>query len=162
MEWFQGRAEFGPRALGNRSILADPRDEKMKDRINNKVKFREDWRPLGPVILDKVKEDYLVGVHYSPHMMITFDVVEEKKKDIPAVVHVDGTTRPQTLKEETNPLFHKTVEEFGKKTGIPMLINTSFNQQGEPMVNTPADAVKCFYSTGADALVLGSYLIMKS
>lgn len=159
--WFQGRMEVGPRALGNRSILADPRRSETKDIVNNKVKFRESWRPFCPSILDECKEDYLEKAYYHPFMILTFFVKEGKKNEIPAVVHVDGTTRPQTIKKDVNPRYWKLIDEFRKLTNVPVLLNTSFNIRGEPIVCNPQDAINCFLKTGIDVLVLGNYIIKK-
>jgi carbamoyltransferase len=161
VSWFQGAMEFGPRALGNRSILADPRDPAMKDRINATIKFREDFRPFAPAVLEeKVGEYFLDGVA-SPFMTLTFDVREEKRSQIASITHVDGTARIQTVSARTNPLFHRLISEFGRITGIPMLINTSFNVKGQPIVCTPRDAVSTFYMTGMDYLVLGNHVLAK-
>lgn len=160
--WFQGRLEFGPRALGNRSILADPTNPKMKDIINHQVKHREPFRPYCPSILDRAAEEYFINPYPSPFMILTFQVKEEKWKEIPAVVHVDGSTRPQTLDKETNPLYYKMISEFESEKGVPVVLNTSFNVRGEPIVCSPLDALRCFYSTGMDALAIGNFLIQKS
>ena len=159
--WFQGRMEFGPRALGNRSILANPTHSKMKDIVNAKVKHREMWRPFCPSLLDQSAKEYLEGTYPSPYMILAFDVKEEKVKEIPAVVHVDGTTRPQTVSKKTNPLYYKLIEEFESETGIPVILNTSFNVAGEPIVCRPEEAIKDFLNTQMDYLVLGNYLVSK-
>jgi carbamoyltransferase len=159
--WFQGAMEFGPRALGNRSILADPRDPAMKDRINATIKFREDFRPFAPAVLEEHVEEYFSDGVSSPFMTLTFDVKEEKKHQIASITHVDGTARIQTVDRITNPRFHKLISEFGKITGIPMVINTSFNVKGQPIVCTPRDAVSTFYMTGMDHLILGDYVLSK-
>ena len=159
--WFQGRMELGPRALGNRSILADPRDSQMKDKINKYVKFREWFRPFAPSILEEYSEDYLVGAYPSPFMLLAFDVPEDKRKEIPAVVHVDGTTRPQTVAENVNLRYWKLIDKFRECTGVPVVLNTSFNVKGEPIICTPYDAVRTFYTTGIDYLVLDNFLIKK-
>jgi carbamoyltransferase len=161
LAWFQGAMEFGPRALGNRSILADPRDPTMKDRINATIKFREDFRPFAPAVLEEHVGDYFDGGVSSPFMTLTFDVRKEKRGQIASITHVDGTARIQTVGEKTNPRFHRLISEFGKITGIPMLINTSFNVKGQPIVCTPRDAVSTFYMTGMDYLVLGDYVLAK-
>jgi carbamoyltransferase len=160
--WFQGAMEFGPRALGNRSILADPRDPAMKDRINATIKFREDFRPFAPAVLEEHVEEYFCNGVSSPFMTLTFDVREEKKHQIASITHVDGTARIQTVDRSTNPRFHLLISEFGRITGIPMLINTSFNVKGQPIVCTPRDAVSTFYMTGMDHLILGDYVLSKS
>lgn len=159
--WFQGRMEFGPRALGNRSILADPRDAAMRDRVNAVAKFREGWRPFAPSVLLERAEEYFVGCKDSPFMILTFPVVEEKKSVIPAVTHVDGSARVQTVKKEVNPLYHALIEQFGRLTGVPVVMNTSFNLREEPIVASPKDALRTFYSSGLDALCIGPFLIEK-
>lgn len=159
--WFQGRFEFGPRAMGNRSIIADPRSMKSKDRVNNVVKYREQWRPFAPSMLAEYSRGYLKNPCSAPFMILTFDVKEEKIEDVPAVVHVDGTTRPQTVEKKTNKKYYKLIKNFKKLTGIPIVLNTSFNIRGQPIVNTPHEAIQTFYSTGMDALVLGDYFVFK-
>jgi carbamoyltransferase len=159
--WFQGAMEFGPRALGNRSILADPRDPAMKDRINATIKFREDFRPFAPAVLEEQVEEYFTDGVPSPFMTLTFDVRREKQEQIASITHVDGTARIQTVSRETNPRFHRVISEFGRLTGIPMVINTSFNVKGQPIVCTPRDAVSTFFMTGMDHLVLGDYVLSK-
>jgi carbamoyltransferase len=159
--WFQGRMEFGPRALGNRSILADPTDPKMKDRINSTIKFREEFRPFCPSILKGHEKEYLEYSYPSPFMILTFRVRDEKQKEIPAVVHVDGTARPQTVEKGTNPMFHDLIKSFESLSGVPVILNTSFNVAGEPIVCTPQDALRTFFSSGMSYLALGNYLVMK-
>jgi carbamoyltransferase len=159
--WFQGAMEFGPRALGNRSILADPRDPRMKDRINATIKFREDFRPFAPAVLEENVGEYFENGISSPFMTLTFDVREARRREIASITHVDGTARIQTVGARTNPRFHRLISEFGKLTGIPMVINTSFNVKGQPIVCTPRDAVSTFYMTGMDYLVLGDYVLAK-
>ena len=159
--WFQGRMEFGPRALGSRSILADPRDPEMNAKVNNAVKFREWWRPFAPSLLAEVAGDYLENASASPFMILTFPVKPEKRSTIPAVTHVDGSARPQTVDRAVSPLYWRLIDEFGKRTGVPVVMNTSFNLRGEPIVCTPTDAVRTFFSSGMDALVIGSYLVRK-
>ncbi|MGH9775211.1 MAG: carbamoyltransferase family protein [Candidatus Acidiferrales bacterium] len=158
---FQGRMEFGPRALGNRSILADPRDPDMTAKVNNAVKFREWWRPFAPALLKSAASDYLEVVRDSPFMIVTAQVRPDKRGVIPAVTHADGSARPQTVEPETNPLFSQMLCEFGKITGVPVLMNTSFNLRGEPIVASPTDAVRTFFSSGMDALLIGSFLVEK-
>jgi len=157
--WFQGRFEFGPRALGNRSIIADPRFAKIKDRVNAVVKYREPWRPFAPSILAEDMDKYLEDPYPSPFMILTFNA--KRKDEIPAVVHIDSTTRPQTVERKTNPIYHKLISDFKKITGVPVIFNTSFNVRGQPIVNTPHEALQTFFTTGMDALVLGNYLIKK-
>jgi len=159
--WFQGRMEFGPRALGGRSILADPRDPEMNAKVNNAVKFREWWRPFAPSMLREVAGEYLEHACDSPFMILTNPVRPEKRGIIPSVTHVDGSARPQTVEKDINPLYWDLINEFGKRTGVPMVMNTSFNLRGEAIVNTPTDAVRTFFSSGMDALVIGSYLVEK-
>jgi carbamoyltransferase len=159
--WFQGRMEFGPRALGSRSILADPRDPEMTAKVNNAVKFREWWRPFAPSMKKEVAPDFVESATDSPFMILTAQVRAEKRAVIPAVTHVDGSARPQTVEKEVNPLYWRLIDEFGKRTGVPVVMNTSFNLRGEAIVNTPTDAVRTFFSSGMDALVIGSFLVEK-
>jgi carbamoyltransferase len=159
--WFQGRSEWGPRALGARSILGDPRDREMLYKVNAAVKYRDGWRPFAPSMLEEAAEDYLENPVYAPFMIMTFPVKEEKKGEIPAVVHVDGTTRPQMVRHSVNPRYYDVIKRFGEKTGVPVIMNTSFNLKGEPVVNSPRDAVRTFYSSGLDALAIGDFLIEK-
>jgi len=159
--WYQGRMEFGPRALGSRSIIADPRDPEMNIKVNNAVKFREWWRPFAPSFKKEAAPEYLESAHDSPFMILTAQVRPEKRSLIPSVTHVDGSTRPQTVDKEINPLYYRLIEEFGKRTGVPVIMNTSFNLRGEAIVHTPTDAIRTFFSSGMDALVLGSFLVEK-
>ena len=159
--WFQGRMEFGPRALGSRSILADPRDPEMNAKVNNAVKFREWWRPFAPSMLKEVAPEYIESATDSPFMILTAQVRQEKRSVIPSVTHVDGSARPQTVEADVNPLYWRLIREFGMRTGVPVIMNTSFNLRGEPIVRAPTDAIRTFYSSGLDALVLGSFLIEK-
>ncbi len=159
--WFQGRMEFGPRALGSRSILADPRDPEMNTKVNNAVKFREWWRPFAPSMLAEVAGEYLESACNSPFMVLTAQVKPEKRSVIPAVTHVDGSARPQTVERDINPLYWRLISEFGKRTGVPVVMNTSFNLRGEPIVNSPTDAIRTFFSSGMDTLVIGSFLVEK-
>jgi carbamoyltransferase len=159
--WFQGRMEFGPRSLGARSILADPRNSKMKDILNEKVKHRESFRPYAPsVILEEAKE-YFELEYPSPFMLLVASVREDKKGIIPAVTHVDGTARIQTVSREENTLFYELIQKFKAITGVPMILNTSFNVRGEPIVCSPEDAYQCFLKTDMDCLVMGNFLIEK-
>jgi len=158
--WFQGRMEWGPRALGNRSLLADPRREDMRELINAKVKLREPFRPFAPAVLQERAGDYFNAPWPSPFMQFTFSVLPSAKGIIPAVVHVDGTARIQTVDGNSNPLFRKLLQAFERKTSIPVLLNTSFNVS-EPIVCTPADAVSCFRRTDVDWLVLGRLLVRR-
>lgn len=158
--WFQGRMEYGPRALGSRSILADPRDPKMKDNLNMKIKFREAFRPFAPsVLLDKTSEYFDIDVP-SPYMLLVCQV-KENKRIIPSVTHVDGSARIQTVARETNPLYYDLIAEFEKQTGLPVIINTSFNVRGEPIVCSPQDAYRNFMNTKMDYLVIGPYVLDK-
>jgi carbamoyltransferase len=159
--WFQGRMEFGPRALGSRSILADPRDPEMNAKVNSAVKFREWWRPFAPSFKKEAASEYLESATDSPFMIVTAQVRPEKRSVIPSVTHVDGSARPQTVEKEINPLYWKLIDEFGKRTGVPVIMNTSFNLRGEAIVHTPTDAIRTFFSSGMDALVMGSFLVEK-
>ncbi len=158
--WFQGRMEWGPRALGNRSILADPRREEMKDVLNERIKHRAPFRPFAPSILEEDLEDYFETNHPSPFMLFAYRVRKDKLGLIPAVVHKDLTARVQTVNSDTNPLYWKLINEFKKLTGIPVLLNTSFNEN-EPIVYRPEEAIECFLRTGMDILVIGDYLIQR-
>jgi carbamoyltransferase len=160
--WFSGRMEFGPRALGGRSILANPALPGMKDKINNFVKHREDWRPFAPSILKEYAEQYFEDYYPSPFMLLTFKTRSEKKQDVQAAIHVDQTARVQEVSKETNPRYHELISEFHKISGIPALLNTSFNDRGEPICMSPKDAIRIFYSTGLDALVIEDFIIEKS
>jgi carbamoyltransferase len=159
--WFQGRMEFGPRALGSRSILADPRDPEMNAKVNQAVKFREWWRPFAPSMLAEVAGEYLESATDSPFMIVTAQVKPEKRNVIPSVTHVDGSARPQTVEKEINPLYWRLIDEFGKRSGVPVVMNTSFNLRGEPIVCTPTDAIRTFFSSGMDALVIGNFVVEK-
>ncbi|MBA3442667.1 MAG: carbamoyltransferase, partial [Pyrinomonadaceae bacterium] len=158
--WFQGRMEFGPRALGNRSFLADPRRGDMRELLNIKVKLREWFRPLAPSMLEEASNHIFGHAHYDPFMITVLNVVQEQRQRIPAVVHVDGTARPQTVSRRTNPRYWQLIHEFEKLTGVPMLLNTSFNIQ-EPIVCRPEDAIKTFRSASFDALVLENNLVLR-
>ena len=159
--WFQGRMEFGPRALGSRSILADPHDPEMNAKVNNAVKFREWWRPFAPSVKKEAAGEYLESTTDFPFMILTAQVRPEKRGVIPSVTHVDGSARPQTVEKEINPLYWRLIDEFGKRTGVPVILNTSFNLRGEAIVHTPTDAIRTFFSSGMDALAIGSYLVEK-
>ena len=156
--WFQGRMEFGARALGNRSILADPRREDMRDIINLKIKFREKFRPFAPSILEEKVGEYFEIDAPVPFMEKVFKVRAEKREQIPAVTHVDGTGRLQSVSRQTNPLYWDLINSFATRTGVPLLLNTSLNEN-EPIVRTPEEAIKCFLRTKMDVLVLGSYYV---
>jgi len=177
--WFQGRTEWGPRALGNRSILADPRNPLMQKKLNLKIKYRESFRPFAPSVLEERSNEYFDTDINSPYMLLVADVVEsrrkgssgehkdwkelinEKRSEIPAVTHIDYSARLQTVSKSMNPKYYELIKKFGELTGIPVLINTSFNVRGEPIVNSPEDAYKCFMNTEMDYLVMGNYLLDK-
>lgn len=158
--WYQGRMEFGPRALGSRSILASPIHPEMQVRLNE-VKDREDFRPVAPVVMEADAGDWFLGAQHAPFMLFVYPVREEVAERIPAVRHVDGTARIQTVNESQHPLYHALLKEFKNLTGVPVLVNTSFNTLGKPIVCTPRDAVECFWTSPFDALVIGSFLIEK-
>lgn len=158
--WFQGRMEFGPRALGSRSILASPISADMQAKLNE-VKDREDFRPVAPVVMEEHAAEWFEGAQRSPFMLFVYEVKEDKKNRIPAVTHVDGTARIQTVNREQHTRYYDLLDAFYKKTGVPVLINTSFNTLGKPIVCTPRDAIECFWSSPFDALVIGSFLIEK-
>jgi carbamoyltransferase len=160
--WFQGGSEFGPRALGNRSLLADPRKAEMKDILNSRVKHRQPFRPFAPIVLAERAKEIFEGEEDSPFMLIAKPVRREWRDRIPAIVHVDGTARVQTVSDDTNPVLYRLLKEFEALTGVPVLINTSFNVKGEPIVETPQDAVVCFLTTGIDNLVLHDTLVSKN
>ena len=157
--WYQGRMEWGPRALGNRSILGDPRSEKMKDILNEKIKHREKFRPFAPSILEEYTSEYFDIDISSPYMLLVAKV--KKPEVIPAITHIDGTGRLQTVSKKSNPLYYNLINEFFNQTGVPVLINTSMNVRGEPIVNTPEDAFSMLLKTDMDAIVMGNYLIQK-
>ncbi|MBN1543647.1 carbamoyltransferase [candidate division KSB1 bacterium] len=160
--WFQGRMEFGPRALGNRSILADPRVVDMKDRVNRVIKFREDFRPFAPAVLAERAADFFELDVPSPYMLLVAQVRADKRDLLPAITHVDGSARIQTVDQETNPLFYDLLKAFDRQTDCPVLLNTSFNVRGEPIVCTPREAVACFKKTEMDILILGNAVLTKS
>lgn len=159
--WFQDRMECGPRALGNRSILADPRDPTAKDRLNEKVKHREPFRPFAPSCLAERSGEYFASDYPSPVMLLVFDVLEHQRSVVPAITHHDGTARVQTVTESENPRYYGMISHFERLTGVPMVVNTSFNDNEEPIVASPADAVRCFLKTDLDALALGDYWVTK-
>jgi len=160
--WFQDRSEFGPRALGNRSLIADPRKPEMKDILNSRVKHRQAFRPFAPIVLAERMKEVFEGDEDSPFMLIAKPVRPEWRDKIPAIVHVDGTARVQTVREQTNPMLYRLLKEFEALTGVPVLINTSFNIKGEPIVETPQDAVNCFLNTGVDHLVMHDTIVSKN
>jgi len=179
--WFQGRMEFGPRALGNRSIIADPRSPAMQKNLNLKVKYRESFRPFAPAVSIEDAAAWFDLDHESPYMLLVADVREERRRrmseserglfgidklnvprsEIPAVTHVDYSARVQTVHPETNPRFHELLRRFKRSTGCPVLVNTSFNVRGEPIVCTPRDAFRCFMGTEIDMLVVGNCVLFK-
>lgn len=159
--WFQGKMEIGPRALGNRSILANPTLAHMKDKINAEVKHREAYRPFAPSATVECKNEYFDLTVEDPFMLKVCHVLPEKKHLLPAITHVDGTARLQTVRKELNPRYHKLLTEFGKLSGVPVLLNTSFNVMDEPIVESPLQAIRCFFTTGLDKLVIGNYLLKK-
>ena len=158
--WFQGRMEFGPRALGARSILASPIHAEMQERLND-IKDREDFRPVAPVVLEEESGEWFDGASVSPFMLFVYDVKPEKAGLIPAVRHVDGTARIQTINREQNAAYYDLLKAFKERTGVPVLVNTSFNTRGEPIVATPRDAVECFWTSPLDALFIGPFLLEK-
>jgi len=159
--WFNGRMELGPRALGARSFLADPRRADIREILNHKVKLREWFRPLAPSMLEEHGEEVFGVEHNDPFMITVIEVGEDYKKKIPAVVHVDGTARPQMVSRDASPRYWNLINEFKKLTGIPMLLNTSFNVQ-EPIVCTPKDAIATFTNSNFDALVLENNLVVRT
>ncbi len=158
--WFQGRMEFGPRALGARSILASPLRADMQQRLNE-IKDREDFRPVAPAVLEEAAADWFVGAERAPFMLFVFDVAPTKAHLIPAVRHVDGTARVQTVGAHEQPRYYEVLKAFERRTGVPVLVNTSFNSRGDPVVCTPRDALESFWSTPLDALAIGSFIIEK-
>ena len=159
--WFQGRMEWGSRALGNRSILADPRRTDMRDLINTRIKFRERFRPFAPSVLEERLDDYFVGAAEDPFMQQVYPIREERRSEIPAVTHVDGSGRLQTVSAEANPRYHALISAFDALTGTPVVLNTSFNEN-EPIVDTPAQALDCFLRTQMDVLVVGDTIVRRS
>jgi carbamoyltransferase len=180
--WFQGKMEFGPRALGARSIIGDPRNEKMQSIMNLKIKYRESFRPFAPSILADKVSDVFEHEATSPYMLMVAPIVKErrvaltkteealfgidrlncKRSDMPAITHVDYSARIQTVHEETNPAYHQLLSYFNELTGCPVLVNTSFNVRGEPIVCTPDDAYRCFMRTEMDYLVIDNYILEKT
>jgi len=159
--WFQGRSEFGPRALGQRSILADPRNAAAKELVNRTVKQREPFRPFAPSVALERVADYFSPARESPFMTVTFDATPRARAEAPAVVHVDGTSRIQTVRRETNELYHRFLAAFERLTGVGVVLNTSFNVAGEPIVQTADDALRCYFTTALDALALGPFWLRK-
>jgi carbamoyltransferase len=159
--WFQGRMEFGPRALGNRSILADPRKADVKERINATIKFREPFRPFAPSVLRSKALEYFEDIDDSPFMILVTDVLQNQHAHVPAITHINGTGRVHTVEEQVNPLYWRLINRFCEITGVPMVLNTSFNIRGQPIVNTPGQALATFYTSGLDALIIGRFLLEK-
>jgi carbamoyltransferase len=160
--WFRMGSEWGPRALGARSILADPRPVEIRDRVNLAVKYRDWWRPFAPSMLAEEADEYLEGAFFAPFMIVTFPVKARHIGEMAGVTHLDGSTRPQMVVRDVNPCYYDTIKEFGRHSGLPMVLNTSFNLKGEPMVNTPRDALRTFFSSGLDALVLNNIVLHKA
>lgn len=158
--WFQGRMEFGPRALGARSILASPIHASMQAKLNE-IKDREDFRPVAPAVLEEEAENWFVGARSSPFMLFVFDVRPDKAGLIPAVRHVDGTARVQTINRRQNADYYDLLQAFQRRTSVPVLVNTSFNTRGEPIVCSPRDAVESFWTSPLDALVIGPFVLEK-
>ena len=158
--WFQGRMEFGPRALGNRSIVADPRRADMKDILNKRIKHRETYRPFAPSVLEEKAAQIFERSEPSPFMMLVYKVREEQRARIPAVTHVDDTGRLQTVSAKTNPRYHALISEFERQTGVPLMLNTSFNEH-EPIVATPGEALACYLKTRMDVLALGNWVLTR-
>lgn len=161
VSWFQGRMEIGPRALGNRSILGHPGLKGMKDKINNEVKHRENWRPFAPSILDETGPNYFDKYYTHPFMILGFDTNKKGQKDLSQGIHIDKTARIQSVTKSNNPLYYSMINEFAKITGIPGVINTSFNDAEQPLVCTPKEALRTFFGTGIDYLAIGSFLVGK-
>jgi carbamoyltransferase len=160
--WFQGRLEWGPRALGSRSVLADPRDPEMRDRINNLLKKRDWFMPFAPSILEEYCEECFINYQTSPYMNLAFEMKPPYDKLVPAITHVDNTARPQAVAKATNPLYHQTIDAFRQITGIPIVLNTSFNRHGLPIVATPKDAIEHLQWGSVDVLVIGPYLVKRA
>ena len=161
--WFQGRSEYGPRALGHRSILGNPKSSEIKERINKSIKFREEFRPFAPSVIEECTNEYFdLGIlQASPHMTVAVNVHQHKASEIPGVTHVNNTARVQTVSSASDPNYHALISEFGRLAGTPVVLNTSFNVRGQPIVETPLDALGTFASCGLDALFLGNYLVTK-
>jgi carbamoyltransferase len=159
--WVQGRMEFGARALGGRSILANLAVPGIKDRVNARVKYRESWRPFCPSLIEEVKDRYIESPNESSFMTVAYRATPEAVKALPAIVHVDGTMRPQVVASDVDPLYHRLIAEVGRRTGHPVVMNTSLNVRSEPIVCTPLEAVRCYYSNGLDALIIGNFALTK-
>ena len=159
--WFQGRMEFGPRALGNRSIIVDPRRAEMKDILNERIKKREPFRPFAPSILEERVGEYFEQTHPAPTMLMVYQIKPERRAEIPAVTHVDGSGRLQTVSRKLNQRYYQLISDFAELTGVPLVLNTSFNEN-EPIVCTPQQAIDCFLKTRMDALYLGNHAVRRS
>ena len=159
--WFQGRVEFGPRALGNRSIVVDPRRADMKDILNERIKKREPFRPFAPSILEERTADYFEQDHPAPTMLMVYQVRPDRRAEIPAVTHVDGSGRLQTVSKTVNPRYYQLISDFNELTGVPVVLNTSFNEN-EPIVCTPRHAIDCFLKTRMDVLYLGNFSVRRT
>ncbi|MFT4190295.1 MAG: carbamoyltransferase C-terminal domain-containing protein [Comamonas sp.] len=159
--WFQGRMEFGLRALGNRSILADPRHISMKDKVNLLVKKREAWRPFAPSVLEEAIPLYFDPVYHGQHITVSVIAKENIRDKIPAAIHIDGTARIQPVSKEKNEKYYALIKEFLRLTGVPVILNTSFNVRSNPVACTPIDALKNFYTSGLEALVIGDFVVLK-
>jgi carbamoyltransferase len=158
--WFQGRMEFGPRALGNRSIVVDPRRAEMKEILNDRIKKREPFRPFAPSILEERTADYFEQSHPAPTMLMVYQVRQERRAEIPAVTHVDGSGRLQTVSREVNARYYQLISDFNELTGVPVVLNTSFNEN-EPIVCTPRHAIDCFLKTRMDVLYVGNHVVRR-
>ena len=159
--WFQGRMEFGPRALGNRSIVVDPRRAEMKEILNDRIKKREPFRPFAPSILEERVGDYFEQSHPAPTMLMVYQIRKERRTEIPAVTHVDGSGRLQTVSRALNERYYQLISDFAELTGVPVILNTSFNEN-EPIVCTPHEAVECFKKTKMDVLYLGNFALRRT
>jgi carbamoyltransferase len=159
--WYQGRSEYGPRTLGHRSILADPGKAEMKDEINKRVKFREEFRPFAPSVLEEEYQTLFDLKAPSPYMTIACDVKGTWGERVPAITHVNNTARVQTVNKEIDPLYHALIDNFFKRTGRPAVLNTSFNIRGQPIVETPLEAISTYAGTGIDAMIIGSFMLEK-
>src|SRR5262249_9635273 len=160
--WCQGRIESGPRALGNRSILADPRSYESKPRLNEKVKHREPFRPFAPSVLAERAGDYFASDYPSPVMLLVYDVLADRRDAVPAITHVDGTARVQTVRERENPLYWRLIRAVEELTGVRMFVNTPFNDNDEPIVCSPDDALRCFVKTDLDGLAIGPFWVERA
>jgi carbamoyltransferase len=159
--WYQGRMEWGSRALGNRSIVADPRRADMREIINTRIKFRERFRPFAPSVLEEALDDYFVGAVPDPFMLQVYPVRPDKRAVVPAITHVDGSGRLQTVSPRSNPRYYRLIKSFERLTGVPMVLNTSFNEN-EPIVLTPAQALDCFLRTHMDVIVMGRHVLERA